>query len=271
MRLVAVTALAIKVLVACSSGDARPGQSTGESTGTSTPAVVSSDPGAGDVSAPTGGAVTSSPIASSASGVTLVDGIEVFTVERAPDSSGSSVAPTVLFLHGAAFTSADWVELGILDEMAAAGFRAVAVDLPGFGATDAIAGDRGGFLGALIEQVDDGGGIVVVSPSMSGSFSLDLIAIRVPESMVGFVPVAPVGITGFVDGVDTPVESLPTLIVWGENDGTDISQAELLATALPASSIEVIDDAGHAAYRDRPAAFTRLLIEFLGQLPARQR
>lgn len=47
---------------------------------------------------------------------------------------GASNAPAVLLLHGFAGSSADWEPL--MDELSRAGFRAVAVDLPGHGATD---------------------------------------------------------------------------------------------------------------------------------------
>ena len=41
--------------------------------------------------------------------------------------------PTALFLHGARFTSDDWATIGALDAVAASGYHAVALDLPGFG------------------------------------------------------------------------------------------------------------------------------------------
>ena len=41
--------------------------------------------------------------------------------------------PTVVFLHGARYTSDTWNEIGALDNVAANGYHAVALDLPGFG------------------------------------------------------------------------------------------------------------------------------------------
>jgi pimeloyl-ACP methyl ester carboxylesterase len=45
----------------------------------------------------------------------------------------------VLFLHGASYTSRIWDDRGILDDVAAAGYRVVAVDLPGYGGTERAA------------------------------------------------------------------------------------------------------------------------------------
>lgn len=44
----------------------------------------------------------------------------------------------IIFCHGAAFTSRTWQITGVLDELALQGFSALAVDLPGFGASDAL-------------------------------------------------------------------------------------------------------------------------------------
>jgi pimeloyl-ACP methyl ester carboxylesterase len=59
-----------------------------------------------------------------------VDGTELFFQEI--EGVGMAAA-TVLLLHGAAFTSQTWVELKTLIALGDAGFRVVALDLPGYG------------------------------------------------------------------------------------------------------------------------------------------
>lgn len=43
----------------------------------------------------------------------------------------AAAAPVVLFLHGARFTSDNWVSLGTLKLVRKAGYRTMAIDLPG--------------------------------------------------------------------------------------------------------------------------------------------
>ena len=45
--------------------------------------------------------------------------------------SSSVVKETVLLLHGAAFSSSTWSDLGTLQLLAAMGHRALAIDIPG--------------------------------------------------------------------------------------------------------------------------------------------
>lgn len=196
--------------------------------------------------------------------VTATD-VDVFMVERTPEQSTD--LPDLLFLHGGAFTSDIWVETGILDSTAATGFRSVAIDLPGYGQTQSIDGDKGDFLRTVIADVDSGNGVVVISPSMSGGWSLDLIASDGADSMLGFVPVAPVGIADFAEATNGPIEGLPTLILWGAGDDViPLESADVLAAVLTDSTVQIIDDAGHPAYRDQPTIFADLVIDFASSL-----
>ena len=174
-------------------------------------------------------------------------------------SAGPADGETVLLLHGAAFSSANWQKLGTLEVLAEAGFRAVAVDLPGFGASKAARLAPASFLEKLLPAL----GIeraLIVSPSMSGRFSLPFLQAH-PERFSGFVPVAPVGAARFAPRLaGSPV---PALIVWGERDRViPPAQAHTLAGAFQDARVVVLPGAGHPAYLEQPGAFHRELVAF---------
>ncbi|MGI9577811.1 MAG: alpha/beta fold hydrolase [Microthrixaceae bacterium] len=163
-------------------------------------------------------------------------------------AGGEPVDVPVVFLHGGAYDAAVWSELGLLDEVAATGHRAVAIDLPGKGES---VGERDADW--LAEALDALGieAAVVVSPSASGPVALGLLA-EDPERFAGFVPVAPVGGGDFAwSGGEAP----ETVVVLGENDSGFAESSGDLASEIPGAELVVIEQAGHAAYEDRPAAF----------------
>ncbi|MEO6629936.1 MAG: alpha/beta hydrolase [Aquihabitans sp.] len=194
------------------------------------------------------------------------DGVAFNAVIRPPaDGAGADVSPlTVLFLHGASYTSRIWADRGILDRVSEAGYRAVAVDLPGAGATAGTDKDPAEVLAGLVEKLGPPGRVVLVSPSASGRYSLALLAARSDVRLAGFVAVAPVGISDFKPQLTA---DLPALLVWGADDDViPIAQARSLRSLLPGSELLVIPDGSHAPYDDEPAAFTKALLGFLSGL-----
>lgn len=203
-----------------------------------------------------------------------VDGTYVHAIERSPQDA-TARRPTVLFLHGQAYDSRIWDDRGILDAVASSGSRAVAVDLPGFGETpERRAGedDPGAdarWLRTLVDELGGPAAVVLVSPSMSGRYSLPYLAIHPDDPIAGFVPVAPVGTDGFSRGPDA--RPVPSLVVYGEDDParTPAREARLVEElgGEPVARLEVIAGGSHAAYDDEPEAFTDALLAFLADLP----
>jgi pimeloyl-ACP methyl ester carboxylesterase len=60
---------------------------------------------------------------------------------------------------------------------------------------------------------------------------------------------------------------VPTLIVLGDRDTPFVAPCEYMAKKIPGARLEVITDAGHSSNLDQPAAFNRVLLEFLDSLP----
>ena len=174
--------------------------------------------------------------------------------------AGSRGLTTVLLLHGARFTSETWRELGTIARLADAGHHVIALDLPGYGNSEASPVPRDDYLGQALEQLWPTSRFVIVSPSMSGGFSLPFVA-RQPDRVAGYVPVAPVGINNHRAALERV--DVPTLVVWGENDQViPVSQASVLAEALNGETL-ILASASHPCYLDRPDEFHRAMLEFV--------
>lgn len=190
-----------------------------------------------------------------------VDGARIHAIEQ-----GEPGSPCVLLLHGQAFRAATWQELGTLALLAEHGWRAVAIDLPGFGESQVSAAPPAEFL----ERVFVSLGLeraVVVSPSMSGRFSLPLLAVRASR-FAGFVPIAPVGIDSFAGPEDGA--RVPTLVLWGGADAViPAARADDLAARIPGARTCVIESASHPCYLDAPARFHAEMLAFLESLVPR--
>ncbi|CAN7981783.1 unnamed protein product, partial [Ixodes pacificus] len=123
-------------------------------------------------------------------GEVSVNGLEVFYREVRPEEESPYVS--VLLLHGQAFKSETWQTLGTLGVLSRLGYRAVAIDMPGFGnSPPGKIEDPVEFVAGLLSALQLHNP-VIVSPSLSGRLSLPFLTSR-SKQLAGFVPVAPVG------------------------------------------------------------------------------
>lgn len=175
----------------------------------------------------------------------------------------------VLFLHGKAFNSHTWEQLGTLQLLSKRGYRAVAVDLPGFGnsaPSKEVSTESGrvelleGVLRDLQLQ-----NTVLVSPSLSGSYALPFL-MQSHHQLCGFVPIAPTSTRNYAQEQFQAVKT-PTLILYGELDHTLARESLQQLRHLPNHSVEKLHDAGHACYLHKPEAFHLALLAFLDHLP----
>jgi abhydrolase domain-containing protein 14 len=174
--------------------------------------------------------------------------------------AGPADGKVVLLLHGNAFTSATWQELGTVELLADAGFRTIAIDLPEKGESGkwphVLEGFLIEFLGAMkIESC------AVIAPSMSGAYAFPLVTIH-QHRVSAFVPIAPIRIKQFLTAL--PECNTPTLALWGENDSLiPIKLGNDLADAMPNARLHVIPNAEHACYMQATELFHQELLAFL--------
>jgi pimeloyl-ACP methyl ester carboxylesterase len=60
---------------------------------------------------------------------------------------------------------------------------------------------------------------------------------------------------------------VPTLIIVGDRDEPFLAPCQYMAKKIPGARLEMIAGAGHSSNLDEPAAFDRILLDFLGSLP----
>lgn len=174
-------------------------------------------------------------------------------------TAGNPSDPCLLLLHGQAFQARTWAELGTLGRAAGHGLFAVALDLPGFGASPPSGVAREDFVAAFLDASEIERPILV-APSMSGAYALPFAA-RHPERLAGLVPIAPAGIDALGDELGGA--RVPALVLWGSEDRVvPLSVAETLVARLPDAELAVLEGASHPCYLDRPERFHELLFAF---------
>ncbi|XP_037280472.2 putative protein-lysine deacylase ABHD14B [Rhipicephalus microplus] len=216
----------------------------------------------------------------------VVDGLTVFYREVNPQGAYANIS--VLMLHGAAFKSQTWYDLGTLGNLGLMGYRVVAIDVPGYGnSPSGTITDKAAFMQHLLAalRLKDP---VIVSPSMSGGLSLPFL-IKHWQKMAGYVPVAPVGTNALLqvqcDTADAPVDvsqvyaklrayvpnpvpnlsciKVPTMVVFGEHDR---GSSSAILNLLPNSVAVEIPNGRHPAYLDDPKLWHQALYNFLLRL-----
>lgn len=184
--------------------------------------------------------------------------------------SGGTGKLSVLLLHGIRFSSRNWLEIGTLESLAAAGHRAVAIDLPGLGQSQtavapAAVGEPapGEFLRQVCEALHMDP-VVIISPSLSGMYSLPFL-FQHSERVKAYIPVAPICTEKFTAEQYGNIQT-PTLIVYGDQDSQlgEVSLRNL--SNLPNHKVVVMKGAGHPCYLDDPKTWHNAILEFLQSL-----
>jgi len=177
--------------------------------------------------------------------------------------AGPEQGPVVVLLHGLKFQAATWEELGTLDLLAEAGYRAVAVDLPGFGRSPAAETPVAQVLETLFDRLG-GGPVVLLGPSMGGRHAMDF-ALSHPDRVSALVLVGAVGVPEREAAL--PAIGVPVLVLWGGADEiAPPAHAHLLGRVLPQAKVAIRHGAPHPCYLSDPDWFHDQLRTFLSTL-----
>ncbi|XP_068951694.1 protein ABHD14A [Petaurus breviceps papuanus] len=174
----------------------------------------------------------------------------------------------VVLLHGKAFTSHLWQQLGTLEKLSQRGYRAIALDLPGFGnsfpspVADTEVG-RANLLHQILQDLEVKN-VVLVSPSLSGLYSLPFL-MRAHQQLCGFVPIAPTFTKKYTPKQFSAIQT-PTLIIYGALDKGLAQESLEKLRYLPNHSTVKLQGAGHACYLHQPHDFHDALLTFLDKL-----
>jgi len=176
--------------------------------------------------------------------------------------AGDENADPIVLLHGARFKAETWREIGTLNRLAELGYRAIAIDLPGFGESEGPARNPQAWLGLFLDELKITSP-VVISPSMSGRFTLPLL-VSSPNRLSGFIAVAPVSIRLYESKL-TSIQT-PILAIWGANDAVVPVADGALLVADGRGRLVVIPDAGHPSYLSDPDRFHEAIAEFISEI-----
>lgn len=171
-------------------------------------------------------------------------------------------ADIVVLLHGKSFNADTWRKTGTLSALAGAGFRAVAIDLPGYGESAPSGQPEERILGAILDALGVTASVVVAA-SFSGWYAFPYI-LEHPERVRGFVSVASRGIRTYREYLGRL--RFPVLALWGEKDDlVPVERADILVASVPDGRKVVIPEGTHASYLSDPERFNREVCAFVAE------
>ncbi|VDD94024.1 unnamed protein product [Enterobius vermicularis] len=165
----------------------------------------------------------------------------------------------VLLIHGQSYSSSTWLEHSTMQVLAAAGYRCIAIDLPGCGKTGGPAvsdGNKAEILSLVIRRLELDS-VMIVGHSMAGQYIVPLFG---SKQILCVVAVA-------LSNTNTLPENAsqfktPILVLWGDRDTSLGPNAAANLQRLPNAKLLKIPNGGHACHLTSPEYFQTACINF---------
>ena len=167
----------------------------------------------------------------------------------------------VIMLHGASFTADVWAKTGTIKAISDAGWKAIAIDMPGFGKSEkGNFSSISSFLSIFVDRlkVDS---FVIMGASLGGKEALDYSTSH-SERILGLILVGAVGVWLYEERLPK-LRDKPALLIWGSEDTISPKENyETLIKYLKKSRLEIIGKI-HPCYLEEPKKFNSAVVSFL--------
>ncbi|XP_067129646.1 protein ABHD14A-like [Centruroides vittatus] len=178
----------------------------------------------------------------------------------------SEIKKHVLLLHGSTFSANTWEYYGTLQLLAVWGYRALAIDLPGYGRSSKeaiLSHQKLEFFEELLRklQVND---IVIVAPSISGLFAAPYV-LKHSFQVDGLITLSSI-FPSQMKLNDFEQSNVPILLIYGDRD--DLIAKKMAEFNKNADNIwiEKLPNTGSNILQERTFIFHKLLYNFLRYL-----
>eukprot|EP01025_Chloroclados_australasicus_P007746 TRINITY_DN12576_c0_g4_i1.p1 TRINITY_DN12576_c0_g4~~TRINITY_DN12576_c0_g4_i1.p1 ORF type:complete len:258 (-),score=43.42 TRINITY_DN12576_c0_g4_i1:397-1101(-) len=184
-------------------------------------------------------------------GLKKINNVVVYYKEVTPLEMEEPIQVTFIMLHGAKFSVETWDKLDTLEVLARNGYKAFAIDLPGFGKSKEhrpVEVNKLAFMKELISEVAVGK-VVLVTPSMSGLYGVPYIN-GGADGLAAWVPVAPAVLADLKvpEGVKNNLE---VLAFYGELDPKK-NELPVLQSQFTKYTEVIVPQGPHPAYLKDP-------------------
>lgn len=170
----------------------------------------------------------------------------------------------IILLHGASFTADVWNKTGTINAIKDAGWRAIAVDMPGFGKSEKGEFETvSSFLSAFTEYLKLEK-FALLGASLGGKEALEYSTLHY-EKVLALILVGAVGVWLYESKLHN-LSQTPALLIWGSED--TISPPEnyqILLKYLKKAELKIIGKV-HPCYLEEPDKFNEAVKSFLSSL-----